>query len=180
MKTVDLSELGPAQVDQLAALTLEAAREHSPTWLPDLERAREVIAEAQGKFARVLLDDTDAPVAWVAASHAWGRIWELHPMIVAVAHQRRGHGRRLVQEVEAAATRAGALTLCLSTSDMTEATSLSGVDLFDDPLRRAAELQAKPHAVQFWQRIGFQVVGVTPDAEGPGQPSINLAKRLSG
>jgi aminoglycoside 6'-N-acetyltransferase I len=29
----------------------------------------------------------------------------------------------------------------------------------------------------FWQRVGYTVVGVIPDAEGPGKPTILLAKR---
>lgn len=33
------------------------------------------------------------------------------------------------------------------------------------------------HAVGFWLRMGYSLVGITPDAEGPGMPSINLAKR---
>jgi aminoglycoside 6'-N-acetyltransferase I len=178
MNVVDLTALDRAQLDQLAALTFEAGSQHSPSWLPTLDAARETIDEARDKFARVLLDDHAIPLAWIAAGHDWGRIWEIHPMIVGLAHQRRGYGRLLVREVAAQARAAGALTLMLSTSDLTRATSLSGVDLFDEPLRRLAELQVDDHPVVFWQRLGFRIVGVTPDAEGPGQPSITLAKRL--
>ena len=179
MTVVALAELTAAQLDRLTALTFEAGAEHSPGWLPTPERARETIDEARDKLARVVLDEHEQPVAWIAAAHAWGRLWEIHPMIVARAHQRRGFGRLLVREIEAAAAADGALTLTLSTSDMTGATSLSSVDLFDAPARRLVELAVvKPHPVSFWIRLGFVVVGVTPDAEGPGMPSISLAKRL--
>jgi aminoglycoside 6'-N-acetyltransferase I len=180
MTIVDLDQLSAAQQDQLTELTFDAGAEHSPGWHPTLASARETIDEARDKLARVLLDEEARPVAWIAASHDWGRLWEIHPMIVARAHQRRGFGRLLVREIEVRAARAGALTLTLSTSDMTGATSLSGVDLFADPARRLVELTTtKPHPVSFWIRLGFVVVGVTPDAEGPGMPSISLAKRLS-
>lgn len=44
---------------------------------------------------------------------------------------------------------------------------------------RLARLEARrPHPVDFWRRIGYQVVGVVPDAEGLGMPSISLARRL--
>ena len=33
------------------------------------------------------------------------------------------------------------------------------------------------HPLGFWQRVGYTVVGVIPDAEGPGKPTILLAKR---
>ena len=34
------------------------------------------------------------------------------------------------------------------------------------------------HPLGFWQRVGYTVVGVVPDAEGPGKPTILLAKRI--
>jgi aminoglycoside 6'-N-acetyltransferase I len=177
---VALEDLDAEAREHLAALTLEAGREHSPGWLPDLEAAREEIREAlvPGKAARVLVEH-DRPIAWVAAAHDWGRIWELHPLIVAVDRQRRGHGSALVREIEAIARAAGALTMTLGTSDMTGATSLSGVDLYDDLSARLAAVELRaPHALGFWRRAGYTIVGVIPDAEAPGQPSITLARRL--
>jgi aminoglycoside 6'-N-acetyltransferase I len=177
---VDLGSLDADAREQLARLTLAAAREHAPDWLPDLDAARDQLADglAPGKIARVVLDG-GVPVGWVAAGHAWGCIWELHPLIVAIEHQRRGHGRRLVREIERFAAAAGARTMTLGTSDITGATSLAGVDLYDDTFARLATVEARrPHPVEFWRRIGYQIVGVVPDAEGPGQPSITLARRL--
>lgn len=179
---VDLADLGDDALELLAHLTLEAAREHSPDWLPDLAAAREQISDAlvSGlRIARVALDDSDELVGWIAARHDWGRIWDLHPLIVAVDHQRRGHGRRMVREIERLAAAEGALTLTLSTSDLTRATSLAGADLYADPLGQLARIELRaPHPVGFWRRIGYQIIGVTPDAEGPGMPSIQLARRL--
>ena len=181
MTIVGLDELGPDTLEQLAQLTLPAAREHAPEWLPDLPAAREEIADAlaPGKIARVLLDASGDPVGWVAAFHDWGQVWELHPLIVAIEHQRRGHGRHLVREIERIAAAEGALTMTLSTSDTTGATSLGGVDLYDDTFGRLARIELRhPHAVEFWRRIGYHIVGALPDAEGPGKPSIHLARRL--
>jgi aminoglycoside 6'-N-acetyltransferase I len=31
----------------------------------------------------------------------------------------------------------------------------------------------------FYQRVGFEIVGVIPDANGPGKPDILMAKRVS-
>lgn len=181
MMLVRLDELGHDALEHLAQITLPAAREHAPEWLLDLDAAREEVSDAlaPGKLSRVLLDASGQPVGWVAVAHAWGRIWDLHPLIVAIEHQRRGHGRRLVREVERLAAAAGALTLTLGTSDTTGATSLSGVDLYDDTFMRLATIEARhPHPFEFWRRVGYQIIGVLPDAEGPGKPSITLAKRL--
>jgi aminoglycoside 6'-N-acetyltransferase I len=181
MTLVPLGELRDDALEQLARLTLASGREHAPAWMPDLAAAREEVADAlaPGKIARVLVDEAGQPIGWVAVEHAWDCVWELHPMIVAIEHQRRGHGRRLVREVEQIAAAKGALTMMLGTSDTVGATSLSGVDLYDDTFARLANMEVRqPHAVEFWRRLGYHIVGVVPDAEGPGKPSISLARRL--
>jgi aminoglycoside 6'-N-acetyltransferase I len=131
------------------------------------------------KTALALLDDRGQPIAWIAAGRDWGEIWELHPLIVALDQQGHGHGRRLVREVERIAAEAGARTMTLSTSDAVGATSLANADLYADvPGELARFAVHRPHAAAFWLRVGYTVVGVTPDAEGPGQPSIAFARRL--
>ena len=180
MILVTLVDLTPTQLDQLAELTLAAARQHSPGWLPTLAAAHEEIddARAPGKVCRVALDG-DTPLAWVAAAHAWGRVWELHPLLVAPPAQRRGLGRTLMAEIERHAAAAGALTMWVGTSDMTGATSVSNIDLFVDPLTALANIRAvSPHPFEFYQRVGYRIMGIVPDAEGPGMPSISLAKPL--
>ncbi len=37
---------------------------------------------------------------------------------------------------------------------------------------------SRRHPFKFNQRLGFTVVGVLPDANGPGQPDIYMAKRV--
>ncbi|HEY4177162.1 MAG TPA: GNAT family N-acetyltransferase [Kofleriaceae bacterium] len=180
MTIVSLATLSRAQINALAELTLEAAAQHAPGWLPTLESAREEVDETReaGKHARVLLEQ-DSPLGWVCASKAWGRIWELHPLMVGVAHQRRGIGRLLVRDIEAIAREHDALTMLLGTSDLTDATSLSSIDLYTDTTAWFGRVRAlKPHPFEFWQRVGYTIVGVIPDAEAPGKPSIQLARRL--
>jgi aminoglycoside 6'-N-acetyltransferase I len=177
---VPLVSLDAAALEDLARVTLASALTHTAAWLRDLDAAREELADAlaPGKTALVLLEGP-APIAWVAAAPDWGRIWELHPLIVAVDHQRRGHGLRLVRAIEHIARAAGALTMLVGTSDTVGATSLSNVELYDHPGARLDGMTVRaPHAVEFWQRAGYTIVGVLPDAEGPGLPSIQLSRRL--
>jgi aminoglycoside 6'-N-acetyltransferase I len=179
MTLVPLSTLTPTQHEALAQLTFEAAAEHSPLWLPTLDAAVEELAEAAPKHALVTLE-AEIPTGWIAAARSWGRIWEIHPLIVGVAHQHRGIGSQLVTAVEAIARAHGALTMILGTSDNTNATSLSNLDLYVDTGTQIAATHAhRSHPVAFWQHVGYTVVGVIPDAEGPGMPSIQLAKRLA-
>ena len=181
MTIVDLASLDAAQREQLAVLSFEAGARHAPEWLVTLDLAREQVVDASAAdaIARVVVDDAGTPLAWIAAKPAWGFVWELHPLLVAVAHQRRGLGRTLVAELEPLVAARGALTMWLGTSDSTGATSIGNIDLYADPLHALATLRAhEPHPVDFWQRMGYRIMGVVPDAEGPGKPSIGLAKRL--
>jgi hypothetical protein len=36
----------------------------------------------------------------------------------------------------------------------------------------------KHHPYEFYQKLGYQIVGVIPDANGPGKPDILMAKSL--
>jgi len=38
---------------------------------------------------------------------------------------------------------------------------------------------ARGHALTFYRRHGYRIVGVLPDVNGPGRPDILMAKRLS-
>ena len=86
----------------------------------------------------------------------------------------------MVSHVEAWAREQGALTLLIGTSDETNATSLSGVDLYGNVGDAIANFhQLAHHPCGFWLRLGFCIMGVLPDAEEPGKPSIMMAKPLS-
>jgi aminoglycoside 6'-N-acetyltransferase I len=98
-------------------------------------------------------------------------------------HQKRGYGRLLAKDIEQFAIADGALTMELSTSDTTDATNLSGIDLYGDPLGALSRIDVVDrnvgHSYQFWLKVGYTIVGVLPDAEGLGMPSITLSKCLS-
>ncbi|MEX2393945.1 MAG: GNAT family N-acetyltransferase [Actinomycetota bacterium] len=169
-------------IDQVAGLLVDSFRELSPTWVPTHEIARNKVLDClePEMLSRVMIVD-DRVVGFVGArcDYSSGAAWELHPIVVAESERSRGIGRALVQDIERLVAERGALTMQLGTSDEVGLTSLSDVDLFADPL---AALQTvtwrRPHPLGFWLAIGYSIVGVIPDAEGAGKPSILLAKRL--
>jgi aminoglycoside 6'-N-acetyltransferase I len=171
-----------ALIDCLAQLTFSASKLHAPSWLPTVDDAgRQVLkALAPDRICRVLLHYDGSPLGWIAAipmNH--GRIWEIHPLVVSVHEQGKGYGRTLVADLERLARQEGALGLFAGTSDETDATTLYGVDLYENPLDALANIRSKrKHAYEFWLKIGFRIVGVLPDAEGRGKPAIHLAKRI--
>jgi len=180
MTILDLDPDDAALREQLAVIACEASAINAPLWLPTLDDARQEVddATAPGQIARVLFDDVGLPVAWACCARQYDGVWELHPMLVAPARHRRGHGTALARDIERQAAMRGASVLTLSTSDATHATSLSDTDLYADPIGALGSLNfRKDHPVRFWQKIGYSVVGVIPDAEGPGVPSIILARQ---
>jgi len=72
----------------------------------------------------------------------------------------------------------GGKVLFVGTDDEDERTNLSGLDLFPDVLRHLSGLaNLRGHPFGFYQRMGFSIVGVVPDANGFGRPDILMAKR---
>lgn len=168
-------------LEALAGIAWRAGRHHAPTWLPTIDDAREEVTDALDDAHRTLvMFDGGQPVGWISTFHLYGQLWEIHPLVVDPPRHGRGVGARLVAEVEAVARDSGAGVMFVGTSDETGSTSVSGRDLFADPAAAIATLDfERGHAVGFWLRMGYRVTGLIPDAEGPGKPSINLAKRLS-
>lgn len=172
-------------IHQAAALLLAA---FTGDWPADMETALEEVRESlePGRVSRVAVDDDGHVLGWIAAIPQYGEppnatAWELHPLAVAPEHQGKGIGRALVADVEREVVARGAIALYLLTDDGDNATSLGGVDLYDDPL---AHLQAirnlRNHPFAFYQKCGFAVTGVIPDADGVGKPDILMAKRVTG
>ena len=106
---------------------------------------------------------------------------EIHPLVVAPGQQRRGVGSALLGRLEARARDDGILTLFLGSDDDYGGTSLHGRDLWPDILGHGATAAAtsRGHALTFYCRHGYQIVGVLPDVNGRGRPDILMAKRLS-
>jgi len=169
--------------EQAARLLVLAFREHWPAAWPDIAAARAEVDDilAQDSICRAALDARGRLIGWAGGLCLGyeGRVWELHPLVVDPAHQGRGVGRALLADIEAQARARGALTLILGSDDEDAMTSLSGVDLYDGLWERIRDIQnRKGHPYTFYQKCGFTITGVVPDANGPGKPDILMAKRL--
>ena len=93
----------------------------------------------------------------------------------------RGIGAALVEDLARLARGRGGLTLWVGSDDEDDMTSLAGVDLYDGLFDRLQGIRnLKGHPYEFYQKLGFSIVGAIPDANGYGKPDILLAKRLSG
>lgn len=171
-----------AAIAQAAQALVDGFREHWPTAWPDLAVARAEVeaALAPGKVCRVARDADGRVLGWVGGRHAYARVWELHPLVVVPSAQGRGIGRALVADLEARVRERGALTLMLGSDDEDDMTTLGGVDLYPNVWTHIATIRnLRGHPFAFYQKCGFVIVGVVPDANELGKPDILMAKRVA-
>ncbi len=181
MRIVAVAPSDHALIAQMAEVLVEAFAEHSPDSWPDVPAALEEISDAlaPGKVCLAALDDAGAVLGWIGGQHEYSQVWELHPLAVRPSNQQQGVGRALVTELEVRVHKLGCLTLRLGTDDEDEQTSISGIDLYPNPLEHLETIvNRRRHPFEFYQRCGYVVIGVIPDANGFGKPDILMAKRL--
>ncbi|MGH9840873.1 MAG: GNAT family N-acetyltransferase [Blastocatellia bacterium] len=182
MRIIDLSAGNQQQIEQAAILLVEAFREHWPDAWPTMDAAREEVGEAlsSDRICRAAIGDDENLLGWIGAIPTYnGNVWELHPLAVNVRAQGRGIGRRLVEDLEAQVASRGGSTLWLGTDDEDNMTSLGGADLYPNPLDHLARIRnLRGHPYEFYQKLGFVIAGVVPDANGPGKPDIYMARRV--
>ena len=143
-----------------------------------LKEVDESLGSDVKRISLVAISGTEA-IGWVGGIQMYSHAFELHPMVVRRDWQGRGVGRALVARLEEEAAKLGALTVYLGTDDENFMTSLGGRPLFPDVLKQALTLEnVKGHPFEFYQKCGYEVVGVFPDVNGPGKPDIWMAKRV--
>jgi aminoglycoside 6'-N-acetyltransferase I len=180
MRIVSVEAGDHERIEQMARLLVDGFRAVSPSAWATMEEAFEEVHDVlQEGICRAAVDDSGAILGWVGGKHSYGFVWELHPLIVVPGRQGEGIGRALVSDMEAQTRERGALTLMLGTDDEADLTTLSGVDLYTDIPGYIAQAKGNaPHALEFYRRLGYTIIGVVPDANGYGKPDILMAKRL--
>lgn len=184
MRIIPLTAADTAAVQQAAVLLVVAFREHWPDSWPELPGALEEVHECleAGNICLASVDGDSRLLGWIGARPAYGVTgWELHPLVVDPARQGEGIGRALVTALEAEVQARGGVTLFLGSDDEDGMTSLAGVDLYPDVTGHIRSIHnLKRHPYEFYQKMGYTIVGVIPDANGPGKPDILMAKRIAG
>ena len=172
-----------SEVAQVAELLVEAFRHTGSAAWQTMDEALEEVREslAPGRISRIAIDENRRVVGWIGGIEQYdGNVWELHPMVVRREHQRRGIGRALVADFEKQVANRGGHTILLGTDDEDNRTSLGGVDLYPDVLGKLRSIRnLRAHPFEFYLKVGYQIVGVIPDANGFGKPDILMAKRIS-
>jgi aminoglycoside 6'-N-acetyltransferase I len=183
MQIVDLSSDNEDVIGQAAALLIDGFKDHWPDAWHDMASALQEVREAlgPGRIARVAVDDAGSVLGWIGGIEQYnGRVWELHPLVVRPDLQHRGIGRALVADLEERVRKRGGLTVTLGTDDEDNMTTLSGVDLYPNVWEHIARVRnLRGHPYEFYQKMGYVITGVVPDANGLGKPDILMSKRVA-
>lgn len=182
MKIIDLKADNTKAIKQCAELLVESFRDNWPDAWPTSEDALEEVQAslAEDRLSRIAIDDAGDVLGWIGAIEQYdGKVWELHPLAVSPQHRRKGIGRALVDDLESCVKRRGGITLWLGTDDENNQTTLGGIDLYPNVLERVMNIRKlRNHPFEFYQKLGFVITGVMPDANGWGKPDIFMAKRV--
>ena len=183
MRIVDLDSGDEKSIQQVATILVEGFSEHWPDAWPDMESALAEVRESFGaeRISRVAIDEAGEVLGWIGGISEYdGNVWELHPLVVSAGHRQQGVGRALVADLEDRVRERGGITVRLGTDDQDNQTTLSDVDLYPDPWEHISKIRnLNGHPYEFYQKLGYVIVGVMPDANGFGKPDIIMAKRVA-
>jgi len=182
MKIITLTNAHDFLIQQAAQLLVDSFREHwAEAWSTLEDGLREVheMLEAE-RICRAALDENGNLLGIIGGIPQYdGHVWELHPLAVQPAMQGKGIGKALVEDLEQQARQRGGLTIALGSDDEDEMTSLSGVDLYNNLWEKIRNIRnLKRHPFEFYQKMGYAITGVVPDANGVGKPDILMSKRI--
>jgi len=169
-------------IHQAAQLLVDAFRDHWPdawnTFDDGMEEVREML-EAE-RICRAAIDEDGNLLGVIGGIPGYdGHVWELHPLAVQPSMQGRGIGRALVEDFEEQVRQRGGLTITLGSDDEDGMTSLSDVDLYENLWDQIKNIQnLKRHPFEFYQKLGYIITGIVPDANGRGKPDIIMSKKV--
>lgn len=182
MKIIDLCKEDNEYIKQAAQLLVDGFKKNWPDGWPDIESAMETVEDFYNEetICRLAVNDEEKVLGWIGGLRQYdGNVWELHPLVVDEKFRKKGIGRELVLDLEEQVRKKGGLTIQLGSDDENDMTSLSGVDLYDNLWDKIKEIKNfKGHPYEFYQKLGYQIIGVMPDANGLGRPDIYLGKRM--
>ena len=183
MKIITLTKENDALVQQAAQLLMDAFREHWVDAWPTLEEGLQEVHEMleTERICRAAIDEDNNLLGVIGGIPQYdGHVWELHPLAVQPSMQGRGIGKVLVEDLEQQVHLRGGLTITLGSDDEDNMTSLSNVDLYENLWEKIRDVRNfKRHPYEFYQKLGYVITGIVPDANGIGKPDIIMSKKVA-
>jgi aminoglycoside 6'-N-acetyltransferase I len=182
MKIISLQSDNEHLIQQTAQLLVDAFREHWPEAWPTLDEALKEVHEMLDaeRICRAAVDEQENLLGIIGGIPGYdGNVWELHPLAIQPNMQGQGIGRVLIKDFEEQVRAHSGLTITLGSDDEDDMTSLSDVDLCENTWEKIQNIRnLKNHPFTFYQKMGYVITGVVPDANGIGKPDILMSKRV--
>lgn len=180
MEIIAFEKLTPAQVAACAQVMREAFEPIGAYGGPGQAEAEVATFFTDAERFALAATEKKEVLGFIGGIDSYSHALELHPLVVAPKRQRAGIGSALVRALEAEAAARGKLTVYLGTDDEKGGTSLFGADIFPDALTKfAAIAPTTGHPFFFYRKLGYEPIGVIPDANGFGKPDLLMAKRVA-
>ena len=183
MKIINLTKEDDRLIQQAAQLLVDAFREHWADAWPSLEDGLQEVHEMfeAENICRAAIDHDGNLLGMIGGIPQYdGHVWELHPLAVQPTMQNKGIGKTLIEDFEEQVHLRGGLTITVGSDDEDNMTSLSNVDLYESPWDKVRNIRnLKHHPFEFYQKMGYVIMGIVPDANGRGKPDILMSKRVS-
>jgi aminoglycoside 6'-N-acetyltransferase I len=183
MKIIPLQKENEDLIKQAAQLLKAAFQEHWPDSWTTIEEGLQEVHEMLDpeRICRVAIDDENKLLGIIGGIPQYdGNVWELHPLAVQPNIQKQGVGKRLVEDFENQVKERGGLTIILGSDDEDSMTSLSNNDVYENLWDKIKNIQnIKGHPFEFYQKMGYIISGIVPDANGIGKPDILMAKKVN-
>ncbi|MCL6432966.1 MAG: GNAT family N-acetyltransferase [Leptolyngbyaceae cyanobacterium HOT.MB2.61] len=182
MQIIDLTADNPLAIAQIVDFFIAGFQDRASEHFANRDSALEEIQDsfAPDRISRIAVDEDGTVLGWIGAIRSYeGHAWELHPLVVRSDRQRQGVGKTLVADLEEQVRQRGGSTIYIGTDDEAGETSLFGIDLYPNVWEHIAQIKnLRHHPYEFYQKQGYTIVGVIPDANGFGKPDILMAKRI--
>ncbi|BAK88619.1 aminoglycoside acetyltransferase [Pseudomonas aeruginosa NCGM2.S1] len=148
---------------------------------PSLQKATETVIEcisAENICIGILINDELC--GWVGLREMYKKTWELHPMVIKKKHQNKGFGKILIFETEKKAKERNLEGIVLGTDDETFRTTLSMSELNNENIFHEIKniKNLKNHPFEFYEKCGYSIIGVIPNANGKNKPDILMWKNI--
>ena len=178
MEIINMHQLNSDQLVQAAQILTDSIPEGWPTLRDALDEINRLLVPENTLLAAV---ENEVVVGWGGILPEYGgKVFELHPLAVRSDRRGQGIGSAIVAALEDEARRRGGLTIRVGADDERDGgeTSLANADLYDDLPGKIRDFSPGTHQSGFYMKLGYKIIGVMPDANGPGKPDIFLGKRL--
>ncbi|MDG5789690.1 GNAT family N-acetyltransferase [Evansella sp. AB-P1] len=181
MEIICLKEEQEKYINEIAEMLKESFAENWPKAWPTIDSALIEVRESLkvGRISLIALKE-EKVVGWIGGiSERDGKVWELHPLVVKKDEQGKGIGTALIASFEHEVKQRGGLTIWLGTDDENGMTSVSDKDLYPNLLKNISEIKnLNNHPFEFYKKMGYELAGILPDANGIGKPDIFMAKSV--